>query len=578
MKKLISLAFVLVLAFTAIPFAANPSPAEAASQNARYFPETGHNVLFGFKYYWEHNGGLDQFGFPITEEFDQVSPTDGKTYKVQFFERAVFEYHPDLAGTPWETSLRLLGNLATQGRSGEAGFQPVGAFSSDADNIYFPETGHSVSFGFKYYWENNGGIQRFGFPVSQEFPEVSPTDGKTYTVQYFERARFEYHPEFKLTPYETEMGLLGSEHFKNMGYDAALLQPADEIVLQDGQSSEFPMKGPHAGYGFNTWLYQQDRGRIFDVTKGAGFGWLRQQVTWYSIELSKGQYSWNELDAIVDDVHNSGLNLLLSVTRAPGWATSDGGNGMPANPDDLYNFMYAMASHYKGKVAAYEIWNEQNMGAETNGHVDAGRYVELLKAGFTAVKAADPNAIVLYGGLTPTGVNDPSVAVDDAVFLEQCYQYQDGVMKNYFDVLGAHPGSNANSPDQMWPDNPGSAAIGWYNHASFYFRRVQDLRGIMEKYGDGNKQMWLTEFGWTTANQAPGYEYGVYNTPELQAQYLTRAFEIAKNEWPWMGVMFVWNLNFSTVVAPSDEKAPWSVINADWSPRPAYTALQNMPK
>ena len=73
-------------------------------------------------------------------------------------------------------------------------------------------------------------------------------------------------------------------------------------------------------------------------------------------------------------------------------------------------------------------------------------------------------------------------------------------------------------------------------------------------------------------------EYGANVSEEEQAQYLVRAFEIARTQWPWVTGMFVWNLNFSTIVGPEDEKAPWSVVNADWSPRPAYEALEQMPK
>jgi hypothetical protein len=78
------------------------------------------------------------------------------------------------------------------------------------DRRYFPLTGHTLQFGFKAFWERNGGIALFGMPISEEFQEQGP-DGFTHTVQYFERARFEYHPEFKGTPYEVELGLLARE-------------------------------------------------------------------------------------------------------------------------------------------------------------------------------------------------------------------------------------------------------------------------------------------------------------------------------------------------------------------------------
>lgn len=333
---------------------------------------------------------------------------------------------------------------------------------------------------------------------------------------------------------------------------------------------------PHIGYGMNVQLYYTDYDRVLNLVKDAGFGWVKQQVTWKDTEGPKGAFGWDELDRVVGAANDHGINIILSVVKSPAWATADGGQGLPKNPQDFGDFMKVMAARYKGRVAAYELWNEENMAGEFGGEVDAGRYVKLLKAGYEAVKAEDLDAVVISGGLTPTGVNDPKIAVDDAVFLEQLYQYNGGEFGKYFDVLGAHPGGNNNPPDSFWPDNPGPD--GWSDHQSFYFRRVEDLRKVMEKYGDGKKQVWLTEFGWTTKNEAPGYEYGKDVTDELQAQYLVRAYEKAKADYPWMGVMSLWNLNFSTVVPPTDEKYPWSIINGDWSPRPAYEALKKMPK
>jgi len=184
---------------------------------------------------------------------------------------------------------------------------------------------------------------------------------------------------------------------------------------------------------------------------------------------------------------------------------------------------------YQGRVDAYEIWNEQNIERETGGgRVAVKPYVDTLKAGYQGVKASDPWAIVIYGGLSPTGINDPNYAVDDAVFLEQSYQYNNGEIRKYFDVLGVHPGSAANPPDELWPTNPpADKNRPWSTDASFYFRRVENMRAIMEKYGDGAKQVWLTEFGWTTKNAAPGYEYGALVSEQQQADYLVRAFQIA---------------------------------------------------
>ena len=106
-----------------------------------------------------------------------------------------------------------------------------------------------------------------------------------------------------------------------------------------------------------------------------------------------------------------------------------------------------MAAHYKGKVKAYEIWNEQNLHYEWgNEQIDPGRYMQLLKLAYAAVKAADPGAIVISGALTPTGAPAP-FAMDDCAYLEGMYQ---NGLKDVCDAVGAHPSGYNMPPDADW--------------------------------------------------------------------------------------------------------------------------------
>jgi spore germination protein YaaH len=193
-------------------------PAPPASSGRIYFEQTGHSLGGVFKKYWDKYGGLAQFGYPWTEEFEERNPSDGKTYVVQYFERARFEYHPENAGTFYEVLLGLLGNQLTESRRGEPPFQRIAPFQGTKDRYYFQETGHSLGGTFKKYWDANGGLPIYGFPITEEFTEVNPSDGKVYTVQYFERNRFEYHPENKGTKYEVLLGLLGNQVMKQKGW------------------------------------------------------------------------------------------------------------------------------------------------------------------------------------------------------------------------------------------------------------------------------------------------------------------------------------------------------------------------
>jgi hypothetical protein len=190
------------------PGAFNSVAPVASTGDLAFFGETGHTLKGPFLKFWRDHGGLAIFGYPISEEFPEVSPTDGKTYTVQYFERNRFEYHPEFAGSPNEVLMGLLGLEMTRGRT----FPPGAAFQSTPTQVYFPETSHSLSGPFLRYWQSNGGLAIFGYPISEELME----DG--YLVQYFERNRFEYHPEFAGTRNEVLLGLLGIEVAKRNGW------------------------------------------------------------------------------------------------------------------------------------------------------------------------------------------------------------------------------------------------------------------------------------------------------------------------------------------------------------------------
>jgi hypothetical protein len=175
------------------------------------FNATGQTVCGLFLSYWNNHGGLNQQGYPISAPFVEKSDTDGQMHTVQYFERAVFEYHPDHAGTPYEVELSLVGWQTYQRKypNGAPNQRP----NQDPGTVYFPQTQKRLGGSFRAYWESHGGLAQQGYPVSDEFTEISPLDNKPYTVQYFERAVFEWHLENKGTPYEVLLAQLGTyEH------------------------------------------------------------------------------------------------------------------------------------------------------------------------------------------------------------------------------------------------------------------------------------------------------------------------------------------------------------------------------
>lgn len=588
------LLLVIVVVLVAAPLASEAQhgvPDTYPPYKARYFPETGHSAVNHFLDTWKKTpNALFVLGYPISQPFVEESFTNpGQYYRVQYFQRAVLEEHPEnygVAGNEYYVLGRLMGKLAAQGREQEPAFQPV---PDPGNGTWIPETQHTLTNApapFRTFWENNGGVSVFGYPISEQFQEVNQADGQTYWVQYFERQRMEWHPEIADPNYRILLGLLGTE------YSEKHHQGRSEFKFK---SRDNTLPRPFI-YGYNATLYLdgaawQDRERALQLAKNSQIYWIRQQVAWKDIEDDSGAYYWAELDDIVEDVHNAGMKLLITVVKSPTWYTPGGSDGLPAREHfgAFGRFMGAMAERYKGRVQAYSIWNEQNRACENGGDcstaggsggyvANANFYVDMLATVYQAIKAKDPHAIVVSGAPATTETNDPNIAISDLAFFRDMLSHPNFLA----DAIGVHPGGHNNPPDTKWPGNPGPA--GWQDSNEFYFRRLEDVREVIVASGKGDMQVWVTEFGWATANNTPGYEYGNNIDFNTQAQWIVRAFQIGRHDYaPWVGAMFLWNLNFSIAWDgvhnnPMHEQASFSVLNPDWTPRPAWHAIQSMPK
>lgn len=197
------------------------APAQPPAQPSgpcRDFPETGNQVCGRILDYWDQNGGLPVFGYPITGQYEDK--VEGKPTQVQWFERNRLELHPENA-RPYDVLLGRLGadKLAAEKRD----WNRFGKADAGAAH-FFSQTGHAIAPQFWAYWSSHGlefdgrggtsfdeSLALFGLPLSEAVDEVSPTDGKTYLTQHFERTRFEFHPENAGTQYEVLLGLLGRE-------------------------------------------------------------------------------------------------------------------------------------------------------------------------------------------------------------------------------------------------------------------------------------------------------------------------------------------------------------------------------
>jgi len=245
------------MAVSLIPATARTAAAQGTTRKIGNFDVAGR-----FLEVWS-KAGNDQSntyvnGLPITARRAEISTEDGKPYDTQWFERAKYEAHPENKA-PYDVLLGRLGANYVEGRgsvdpatgkvrnASDAAFVGISQ-PADADGktkVWFQETKHSISGKILTYWNQYGGLQQFGFPLSEAFDEIS-TDGKTYNVQYFERARFEVHPE-KQDPYAVELGLLGVQQYKATPIAAAdlpIAAPAgvtsskDTLIVAEGQEPD----------------------------------------------------------------------------------------------------------------------------------------------------------------------------------------------------------------------------------------------------------------------------------------------------------------------------------------------------
>ncbi len=206
-----------------LPSAPEPAPAESAS--VRFFPSTGHALADAFKEFWEQRGGLPVFGYPLTSAYSEINADLGQFLPTQYVERQRFEYHAEHVGTPYAVELGRLGveTLQQQGRD----WQQLPK-ADPASPHYFAETGQAIDAHFWDYWRTHGlefgdpdvsfreALALWGYPISPAQIETNP-DGDTVLTQWFERARFEWHPD-NPQEYRVLLGRLGAELLAARGW------------------------------------------------------------------------------------------------------------------------------------------------------------------------------------------------------------------------------------------------------------------------------------------------------------------------------------------------------------------------
>lgn len=351
-------------------------------------------------------------------------------------------------------------------------------------------------------------------------------------------------------------------------YTQLLPNPGDTADLE-------PMA--HIGgspYAINVFLEQEVEEakvrRSLELIKGAGFGWIKQQLVWAEVEAAgKGQFAasgWAKYDRIVDLAREHGLDVILRIDTSPAWARP--GNPKhetpPARFDDYGDFVASVAERYRGRVRHYQVWNEPNIPFEWGGAApDAAAYTRLLWTARWRIRAADPDAVVISAAMAPT-TEWSEHGLNDLRYLQAMY---DAGVRGAFDILGANAYGLRSGPDDR------RLAVD----SDVNFSRPILTRRVMVRNGDAGRPIWAAEVGWNAVPEGSGI-------PDLwgrvdrgtQAAYTARAYARAASEWPWMGVLSLWHFR---LVDPNAQRLPqyyFNVVDEQFTPQPVYHAMREL--
>ncbi len=351
-----------------------------------------------------------------------------------------------------------------------------------------------------------------------------------------------------------------------------------------------PNQDDSFGYGIQVRL-EMNTDVTLDQVEQLGLTWVKQQIRWKDLEPVQGQPNWDALETIFDAASERDIKVMVSILAAPDWARSVTGEdleGPPDDPNDYANYVAEMVRRFPGQIHAIEVWNEQNIEREwyAPGGITAESYVELLRATHDAVRAVDPNVIIISGALAPTGVNNAQVR-DDIVFMQEMI---DAGMLNYTDCVGSHANGYNVPPDIAFDEgynDPTAIFRGPFDNATHpswsFYSTLTSYNSLVVAAGEDTPQC-VTEFGWSSVegmagDPVEGFEFALDNTLEEQAENIVDAYQIM-HEWGFVKLAFLFNLDYSPKAGGNtqDDTTLFSITDPTGAPRPAFEAVRDMPK
>jgi len=317
-----------------------------------------------------------------------------------------------------------------------------------------------------------------------------------------------------------------------------------------------PAAGPVVGvqyHGLWSDWSEADRTVVLDRMADAGVRWLRVDVGWATLEergpSRRSDWYVQLLDRVVEQARARRMQVLVTLWATPGWANGGRDRAVPpTDPAEYGRVAGWLASHYRGRVAAWEVWNEPNSGDFYDG--DAASCVRLLREAHRAIKGQDPDARVVLGG--------PSY--NDTDWLEQAYA---AGAEGAFDVMATHPYLG---PSDAPPETPDDGSPWTLMH-------VAEVQELMRANGDGDLPIWFTELGWSThANDGDTQPWQRGVTESTQADYLVRTLDLLRSRFPQVSHVF-WYAARDRVDSDLHTNG-YGLLRYDLEEKPAAAALR----
>lgn len=299
----------------------------------------------------------------------------------------------------------------------------------------------------------------------------------------------------------------------------------------------------------------EDRAVVLDRLVEAGVEWVRIDLSWAMLQPESGdtysEWGTDLADRVVGMATDRGLQVLATFWLTPGWANGGAGERTaPTDPEDYAAAAAWAADHFGDRVAAWEVWNEPNDARFLTG-ADPATYTGLLRASYRAIKDAEPETTVVFGG----------TAFNDTEWIAQAYAAGAG---GHFDVMATHAYQAFSDTEPEAPDDG----------TKWRLTHVPAVRELMARNGDADKAIWFTEFGWSShAHNGPDvahYERGV--SLEVQADYLARTLHLLADRYPFVTHVFWYRERDSD--RGSVHLDNYGLLDRELQPKPAWERLK----